>query len=75
MRRLILPTLIALVAGAIAPAHARKVGELSFEKCELPVVGTRPTNPLNAECTTFEVPENWDGKPVKEPYVWPGSAP
>ena len=60
MRRLILPTLVALAAGAIAPAHARQVGELSFEKCELPVVGTRPTNPLNAECTTFEVPENWD---------------
>jgi pimeloyl-ACP methyl ester carboxylesterase len=61
MRRLILPALVALVAGALAPAvDARQVGELSFEKCELPVVGTRPTNPLNAECTTLEVPENWD---------------
>lgn len=61
MRRLILPALVAIVAGAVAPAvDARKVGELSFEKCELPVVGTRPTNPLNAECTTLEVPENWD---------------
>ncbi len=61
MRRLILPALCALAAGALAPtADARQVGELHFEKCELPVVGTRPTNPLNAECATLEVPENWD---------------
>ncbi|HWS27361.1 MAG TPA: alpha/beta hydrolase [Xanthomonadales bacterium] len=60
MRRLIMPTLVALAAGAIAPAHARQVGELSFEKCELPVVGMRPTNPINAECTTLKVPENWE---------------
>lgn len=61
MRRIILPTLLAVVAGAPAsPALARQVGELTFEKCELPVVGTRPTNPLNAECATLEVPENWD---------------
>lgn len=61
MRRLILPLLIAVAAGAPAPqALARQVGELRFEKCELPVVGTRPSNPLNAECTTLEVPENWD---------------
>ena len=61
MRCLILPILCAFAAGALAPAaDARQVGELNFEKCELPVVGTRPSNPLNAECTTLEVPENWD---------------
>lgn len=61
MRRLILPLLLAFAGGALAPqVQARQLGELSFEKCELPVVGIRPTNPLNAECTTLRVPENWD---------------
>jgi pimeloyl-ACP methyl ester carboxylesterase len=61
MRRLILPTLVAFAAGAIAPAvDARKVGEITFEKCELPVVGMRPTNPISAECATLKVPENWE---------------
>lgn len=62
MRRLILPALVAFAAGASAPADARELGELTFSKCELPVVGMRPTNPLNAECTTLSVPENWEGK-------------
>lgn len=59
MRRLSIPLLLAALL--VAPgAHARQVGELSFKKCELPVVGMRPTNPVNAECTTLTVPENWD---------------
>lgn len=61
MRRLIRPTVLLCIAGLSAPAlQARQVGELSFEKCELPVVGMRPSNPLNAECTTLKVQENWD---------------
>lgn len=60
MRRMIVPGLmLCAVVFTATPAHARQVGELQFEKCELPVVGTRPTNPLNAECTTLKVPENW----------------
>jgi len=69
MRCLILPTLLALTAGFVAPhAAARTVGELDFQKCELPVVGMRPSNPLNAECATLEVPENWEtgsGRQIK----------
>ena len=68
MRRLILTTALALAGFVAPPADARKVGELDFEKCELPVVGMRPSNPLNAECTTLEVPENWEtgsGRQIK----------
>lgn len=51
--------LLAAVVGM--PAHAdRQLGELKFQKCELPVVGARPSDPLPAECTTLSVPENWD---------------
>jgi pimeloyl-ACP methyl ester carboxylesterase len=51
---------LALALAALAPAaQARTLGELAFTKCELPVVGMRPTNPINAECTTLSVPENW----------------
>lgn len=61
MRRMLLPTLLLTAVGLAAPAaHARQVGELKFEKCELPVVGIRPSNPVSAECTTLKVPENWD---------------
>ncbi len=67
MRRMIVPgLLLCAVALVAAPAHARQLGQLNFEKCELPVVGTRPTNPLNAECTTLKVPENWDGEGGRE---------
>jgi pimeloyl-ACP methyl ester carboxylesterase len=60
MRRLIWPMLLAVAGGALAlSAQARQLGELKFEKCELPVVGTRPTNPVNAECSALKVPENW----------------
>ncbi len=52
--------LAALILIGLAPtADARRLGELEFAKCELPVVGIRPTNPVNAECTTLKVPENW----------------
>lgn len=54
--------MLALGAWLALPADARTVGELSFEKCELPVIGMRPSDPLNAECTTLRVPENWDAK-------------
>lgn len=55
-----LRTTLALLAGlATMPGvHARQLGQLNFEKCELPVVGIRPSNPVNAECTTLKVPEN-----------------
>lgn len=67
MRRMIVPGLmLCAVALVAAPAHARQLGELKFEKCELPVVGTRPSNPLNAECTTLKVPENWELKGGRE---------
>lgn len=51
---------LALLAGlATMPgAHARQLGQLAFEKCELPVVGIRPSNPVSAECTSLKVPEN-----------------
>lgn len=54
------PALFALALAALAPSlPARTLGEIAFVKCELPVVGTRPTNPINAECATLSVPENW----------------
>ena len=60
MSDMIRSALAALILMALAPAaHARQLGELEFAKCELPVVGIRPTNPVNAECTTLKVPENW----------------
>lgn len=51
---------LALLAGlATTPGtYARQLGQLNFEKCELPVVGIRPSNPVNAECTTLKVPED-----------------
>lgn len=59
---------LALLAGlATMPgAQARQLGELMFEKCELPVVGIRPSNPVNAECTTLKVPEAPEGQGGRE---------
>ncbi len=62
MKGLTLP-LALLAATLVAPrSEARQLGELSFEKCELPVVGIRPSNPVNAECTTLKAPEAPDGQ-------------
>ena len=62
MKGLSLP-LALLAAALVAPRiEARQLGELNFEKCELPVVGIRPSNPVNAECTTLKVPEAPDGQ-------------
>lgn len=60
MSRFPLWPLAAVALAAHPAAEARTLGQISFEKCELPVVGLRPSNPLNAECATVEVPENWD---------------
>lgn len=67
MRTLFAPLLAALLALPVA-ASARQLGELRFEKCELPVVGLRPTNPINGECTRLTVPEDWanpDGRQIE----------
>ncbi len=59
---------LAIGAWLAASADARTVGEIEFKKCELPVVGMRPSNPENAECATLTVPENWeapDGRKIE----------
>ena len=69
MSDLIRPVLAALALSMLAQeSPARTLGAIDFVKCELPVVGTRPSNPINAECATILVPENWaapDGRKLE----------
>lgn len=65
MRLFPLWPLAAVVLAAHPTAEARTLGQIRFDRCELPVVGLRPSNPVNAECATVQVPENWDAPEVR----------
>jgi pimeloyl-ACP methyl ester carboxylesterase len=70
MRRSLFAGLVALGC-FVAPAEARTFGSLAFEPCAL--TDARGTDDVEAQCTTFRVPENRrapDGRSIALAIAW-----